>query len=236
MFGVIVHSESEFELHLGRGWLTAERSLVKHVNHNDANGYYKALGLRSDASRSEIKAAYRKSLQSLHPDLGGDGELFRFLSDVVSVLLDSKTKSVYDSVDGDHIYLGNMEREELARQGFFKREKDGQRARTQRLHWACLTSLGLAPGEDTDAWISFCWEASQAVGYRGKIRVGVVAGGDSHLPWGILASGIYTFTVFQKGVEPNRLHALCAMIDLQRHLLNQIQQKRAEAHNGERAA
>ncbi len=192
-------SDTEFELHLGRGWLTAERALVKHVNQNDANGYYKALGLTPEASKREIKTAYLKSVMSLHPDHGGDEELFRFLSDVVSVLLDSKTKRVYDSVVDGSIYLGNMEREELARQGFFEEDEENHGAKDERLHWACLTSSEMTPGEDTDAWIYFCWEASQAVGYRGKIRVGVVDGGpcDLRTPWGILIASTYAFIVFQ---------------------------------------
>lgn len=220
--------ETEFELHLGRGWLSAERALVPYLNRNDANGYYKALGLPPDASRSEIKTAVRKLIRRFHPDTGGDEELFMFLVDVANVLLDPKSKGVYDSVDKDFIYLGRMEREELARRGFFKGQEDSF-VEKESPYWACLTSRGSQASECTNAWISFCWEVSQAVGYRGKVRVGVVDGGHlwpraPHLPWGILTTGAYIFVLFQKGVEPNRLHALCAMIDLQKHLLNQIQE------------
>lgn len=211
---------SRFELHIGRGWLTSERSLVKHINQNDANGYYMTLRLPPSASKDEIKAAYWELAKGLHPDRGGDEELFRFLSDVASALLDPKSKSVYDSVGNDAIYLGNMEREELARRGMLKGLQTSEDGSVQKPHWACLTDHGSTPGEDTDAWVSLCREVSPAVGYRGKMLVGVVEGGyswpcDPRLSWGVLDVGVYTFVVFQRGVEPNRLHALCAMIDLQ---------------------
>lgn len=228
---------TELDLHLGLGWLSAERSLTKHVNQNDANGYYRALGLSPGASRGEIKTAYRRLVQRLHPDRDGNEESFRFLCDVVDVLLDSRSKSVYDSVGDGSIYLGTMEREELSRRGFFNGEKENDSSiKVRRLHWACLTDCGDTPGDNTDAWIYYCWEASPAVGYRGRIRVGVVSDGprDSQPPWKILTFGTDAFTAFQKGVEPNRLHALCAMIDLQKHLLNQIRQTRVKAHNRER--
>lgn len=218
---------SEYELHTGRGWLTSETALVRRVNQNDANGYYKALGLKPDATKEEIKAAYRKLIKRIHPDCGGDEELYRFVVEIANVLLDPGAKADYDSVDGFSIYLGNMEREELARVGV---RIDGQAREDEvacRLCWACLTDLGHQPGDDTDAWVDLCRQVSPAVGYRGKIRVGVLEGGrywpcDPSSPWGILSTGSYTFVVFQRGVEPIRLHALCAMIGLQKHMLNQI--------------
>ena len=230
---------SEFELHMGRGWLTSENALVRRVNRNDANGYYKALGLSPGATREDIKAAYRRLMKRLHPDLNGDEELFRFVADIASVLLDEEEKSVYDSVGENAIYLGNMEREELARSGLLNDGLLRGNESEHGQHWACLTNPGSPPGEDTDAWIDFCWQVASVVGYRGKIRVAVIEGGrhwpcGSSQPWGLLATGGYTFVVFQRGVEPNRLHALCAMIDLQKHLLSQIRQQRTPVQDRER--
>lgn len=229
---------SGVELHLGRGWLSAERALVRRVNRNDANGYYKALGLSPDATREEIKAAYYKLIKTLHPDRGGDEELFRFVSDIARILLNPKTKIEYDSVENGFIYLGDMEREELARNGVvLDEEKQHQKeVRHADYHWTCLTSFGLSPGKDIDEWIDLCWQVSPAVGYRGKIRVGMVEGG-SHSPlapncqWGVLVFDGFPFVVFQTGIEPNRLHALCAMIELQKHLMYQI---RASAQDRKR--
>ena len=214
---------------MGRGWLTSENGLARFVNRNDANGYYRALGLSPDASREQIKSAYLKLVKKLHPDVGGDEDLFRFVVDVADVLLDEKTKSTYDSVGQNAVYLGKMEREELARTGVLDRVDRSHRQgeAVQQPHWACLTTRGFAPGDDTDAWVDLCREVAPAVGYRGKLRVGVLEGGphwpcDPLLPWGVLIVGVQAFVVFQRGIEPNRLYALCAMVAWQNVLLNQI--------------
>lgn len=228
--------EDRYQIHMGKGWYTSEDGLVKFVNRNDANGYYKAFSLSPDATRDEIKAAYRRLVKTLHPDRDGDEEMFRFVAEIANVLLNEDTKTVYDSVSGnDAIYLGNMEREELSRAGFLRKQRE--ESLSGEPHWACLTTYGFPPGKDTDEWIDLCWEASRAVGYRGKIRVGVLEGGqywpgDPTIPWGILNTGQYVFVVFQRGVEPNRLHALCAMIDWQSYLLKQI--KWGSPHDRER--
>jgi hypothetical protein len=227
-----VHIATEFKIHMGRGWLTAETALVRRINKNDANGYYKTLGLSPGATRREIKAAYRNLAMRLHPDRGGDEELFRFVAEIASILLSPETKSLYDSVDSDSIFLGAMEQEELARVGLVLKENSNNKSQAiiheepSNQHWACLTTLGFSPGKDTDWWADLCREVSPAVGYRGKIRVGVVEGGqfwpcDPSRLWGILTAGSYTFVIFQRGVEPNRLTALCAMTDWQNYLLNQ---------------
>ncbi len=220
---------AEFELHAGRGWMTSENSLVKFVNRNDANGYYRALGLSPNASREQIKAAYLKLVKKLHPDAGGDEDLFRFVVDVANVLLDEKTKSTYDSVGRDAVYIGKLEREELARAGLLDRidRPLQQDEAVRKPRWACLTTSGFPPGDDTDAWVDLCREVAPAVGYRGKIRVGVLEGGphwpcDLSFPWGVLVIGVQTFTVFQRGIEPNRLYALCAMIAWQNVLPSQV--------------
>jgi hypothetical protein len=148
--------------------------------------------------------------------------------------LDPESKRDYDSVGDDAIYLGNMEREELARVGLLKtrqEESDGE----EQEHWTCVTTPGFLPGEDTDAWVDLCWQVAPAVGYRGKIRVAVLEGGrhwpgDPSSQWDILLAGSYTFAAFQRGVEPNRLHALSAMIKRQSHL----QKQGAQAQDRER--
>lgn len=220
------------EIHLGRGWCPSETGLVKFENKNDANGYYRALGLSPNASKAEIKAAYRRLAKKLHPDVGGDEELFKFVSGIVEVLLDDEAKVAYDAVGEDAMYLGYMEREELARSGMLSSIDEMAASRPKpAAHWACLTNSGFSPDAVTDRWIELCREVSLAVGYRGKIRVGVIEGGrqwlcDPVLPWGILSVDSEShFVVFQRGAEPNRLHALCAMIDWKKHLLDQIRQK-----------
>jgi hypothetical protein len=244
---------SEFQLYLGRGWLTSETALVKRINRNDANGYYKALGLLPSATRLEIKAAFRKLVMKLHPDRGGDEELFRYVVEIAKVRLDPEEKSRYDAVGIDAIYVGSMEREELVRsgvmEGIFNSGPDGQISRFAdpghlplcEQHWACLTDSGFPADDLTDAWSELCREVSPAVGYRGRLRVGVIEGGlnwpcDPSRTWGIFTTGLHTFVIFQRGIEPNRLIALCAMIDWQSYLLKQIHQGRATAQDREKTS
>lgn len=215
----------ELELHMGRGWATSENALVKFIRY-DSNGYYRTLGLLPNATRDEIKAAFRRLVKIFHPDLGGDEELYRFIVEIAKTLLNPTTKKLYDSVGKDAFYIGDMEREELARIGVAVDEEETQNHANevvQKQHWACLTTSGFLPGDDTDAWIDYCRQVSPAVGYRGKVQVGVIESGhywpcDSAIPWGILTTGSQILVIFQRGVEPNRLHALCAMIDWQKHL------------------
>lgn len=190
---------TELELH----W-TLSGAARRTSNSNDANGYYSALGISPCATIDQIKSAYRSALKRLHPDVGGDEELYRFIVQVADVLLNPKSKDEYDSTPDSHIYLGIIEREELARSGVFFELEEGN---TEHIE------------ECFSAWIDLVEQVSPAVGFRGRVTVKVVEGGRN--PWGISSIGSHTFVLFQRGVEPNRLHALCAMIDWQKHLLKQ---------------
>lgn len=57
---------------------------------------YDQLGVRPDATPSDLKAAYyRKSLQ-LHPDKGGDPEAFKEMKYAYDVLRDARQRALYD--------------------------------------------------------------------------------------------------------------------------------------------
>lgn len=58
--------------------------------------YYEILGLNKNASQDEIKKAYRKLAKELHPDKGGDEDMFKEVSEAYDVLSDSKKKENYD--------------------------------------------------------------------------------------------------------------------------------------------
>lgn len=66
----------------------------------DYKDYYKALGVKKDASDSEIKSAYRKLANKYHPDKNqGDKsaeEKFKEISEAYEVLKDSTKRSKYD--------------------------------------------------------------------------------------------------------------------------------------------
>jgi curved DNA-binding protein CbpA len=48
--------------------------------------YYKVLGLKRDASKSDIKKAFRKLALKHHPDRGGDEEMFKIITEAHDVL------------------------------------------------------------------------------------------------------------------------------------------------------
>lgn len=58
--------------------------------------YYKILGVEKNATKDEIKKAFRKAAQQHHPDKGGDEKKFKELNEAYSVLSDDKKRSQYD--------------------------------------------------------------------------------------------------------------------------------------------
>jgi curved DNA-binding protein CbpA len=62
--------------------------------------YYKVLGIRQSASKSEVKSAYRKLARLRHPDVNGGSEgaarEFALLSKAYRVLIDPQERAHYD--------------------------------------------------------------------------------------------------------------------------------------------
>ncbi len=58
--------------------------------------YYKILGVSRDASKEEIKKAYRKLAHQHHPDKGGDEQTFKKISEAYHVLSNEKKREQYD--------------------------------------------------------------------------------------------------------------------------------------------
>lgn len=62
--------------------------------------YYKVLGIKPSASRSEVKSAYRKLARLRHPDVNGGSEKaaqeFALLSRAYRVLIDPQERAYYD--------------------------------------------------------------------------------------------------------------------------------------------
>jgi len=58
--------------------------------------YYDLLEATPDASDADLKKAYRKKALRLHPDKGGDPELFKEVTHAYEILSDSQKRGVYD--------------------------------------------------------------------------------------------------------------------------------------------
>ena len=58
--------------------------------------YYKVLGLKKNATKNEIKSAYRLLAKKYHPDTGGDNEKFLSLQLAWETLNDPHKKAIHD--------------------------------------------------------------------------------------------------------------------------------------------
>jgi curved DNA-binding protein len=58
--------------------------------------YYKTLGVSHDATKDQIKKAFRKLARTNHPDAGGDEEKFKEINEAYEVLSDDKKRALYD--------------------------------------------------------------------------------------------------------------------------------------------
>lgn len=58
--------------------------------------YYKVLGIARNATREEIKKAYRTLAHKYHPDKGGDESRFKEVNEAYHILSDDKKRSQYD--------------------------------------------------------------------------------------------------------------------------------------------
>ncbi|KAH7921490.1 hypothetical protein BV22DRAFT_1114388 [Leucogyrophana mollusca] len=59
--------------------------------------FYDLLEVPVDASEADLKKAYRKKALRLHPDKGGDPELFKEVTHAYEVLSDPDKRSIYDA-------------------------------------------------------------------------------------------------------------------------------------------
>jgi len=58
--------------------------------------YYKTLGVEKNASKEDIKKAFRKLAHEHHPDKGGNAEKFKEISEAYTVLSDDSKRAQYD--------------------------------------------------------------------------------------------------------------------------------------------
>ncbi|PIW91083.1 MAG: molecular chaperone DnaJ, partial [Candidatus Nealsonbacteria bacterium CG_4_8_14_3_um_filter_39_7] len=62
-----------------------------------AKDYYQVLGIKKDASKEDIKKAYRKLAHEYHPDKkGGNEAKFKEINEAYQILSDEQKKQQYD--------------------------------------------------------------------------------------------------------------------------------------------
>ncbi len=75
--------------------------------------YYRILGVSRNASKDEIKRAYRELVKKYHPDLHPDNkkeyeEKFKEISEAYEVLMDDEKRRIYDQYGSEGIKFGNQ--------------------------------------------------------------------------------------------------------------------------------
>lgn len=84
--------------------------------------FYDLLEVSPDASEADLKKAYRKKALRLHPDKGGDPELFKEVTHAYQVLSDHDKRSMYDARGeaglNDGGGMGGMDAQDLFSQLF----------------------------------------------------------------------------------------------------------------------
>ena len=63
--------------------------------------YYKTLGVDKNASKEEIKQAFRKLAHQHHPDKGGDEKKFKEINEAYSILSNDEKRQQYDQFGSD---------------------------------------------------------------------------------------------------------------------------------------
>lgn len=61
-----------------------------------AKDYYKILNIARNASKDEVKKAYRKLAHKFHPDKGGDEKKFKEINEAYQILSDERKRAQYD--------------------------------------------------------------------------------------------------------------------------------------------
>ena len=66
--------------------------------------YYEVLGVNKNASKDEIKSAYRKLAKQYHPDNTetGDEAKFKEIQEAYDILYDDQKRSAYDQFGHKH--------------------------------------------------------------------------------------------------------------------------------------
>lgn len=73
-----------------------------------AKDYYKSLGVARNATKDEVKKAYRSLAHKFHPDKGGDEKKFKEINEAYQILSDEQKRTQYDQFG--QVFEGGGER------------------------------------------------------------------------------------------------------------------------------
>ncbi|KAF8803579.1 hypothetical protein BYT27DRAFT_7225934 [Phlegmacium glaucopus] len=144
--------------------------------------YYDLLEVSPNASEADLKKAYRKKALRLHPDKGGDPELFKEVTHAYEVLSDPDKRNIYDSRGeaglSEQGGMGGMDPQDLFSQlfggggGFFGGGRDarsqGPRKTKDLVHRVHVTLEDLYKGKTTKLALTRNVICSKCKGKGGK--------------------------------------------------------------------
>jgi hypothetical protein len=185
-------------MRLGRHPVIANMAIVVpwRTNRADPNGYYAALGLAGQAMvmMEDIRKAYRRRVREVHPDAGGDIDVFRRVQLAYETLSDPVRRAVYDSLGSGYVVLDG--RVGIANGTLVKRRVLGFDRRID--DWEPVVYLldGVSSVEPSwrKGWCEAVIDAVWHSPYRGEVvAVCIVPFGSVRLgrmPWGALAVNV----------------------------------------------
>ncbi|KAF9496065.1 DnaJ-domain-containing protein [Pleurotus eryngii] len=153
--------------------------------------FYDLLEVPPNASEADLKKAYRKKALRLHPDKGGDPEVFKEVTHAYQVLSDAEKRSIYDARGeaglSEQGGMGGMDPQDLFSQlfggGFFgggSGRSQGPRKTKDLVHRVSVSLEDLYKGKTTKLSLTrniICVKCKGKGGKEGAVRQCGVCGG-----------------------------------------------------------